>query len=136
MESKIKNIILKQLEFLINSGFKYTSKLRESDFDDELIEEIFFTNGFIQIEVNYDKLVNGSLLSIYIQRLNENKCFSLDEYLLSKSYNDYHSFSNENDEDYIVRIANIFYKETINELKDVLNGKKWIEVPKDYSRIR
>lgn len=136
MEKKIKSTILKQLEFLVNTGFKQKNKVRKSDFDDEFIEEMFYIKGFIQIEVNYDKLVDGSLLSIYIEKLNVNKCFSFDEYLLSKSYRDYKSLHNENDEDYITRIANFFRKESENNLKDVLNGKKWIEIPKDYSRIR
>ena len=100
MENKIKDIILKQLGFLISTDFKQSIKFRKSDFDDELIEEIFYTNDFIQIEVNYDKLINSNLLSIYIERLNENKCFSFDEYLFSRSYFEYKSLNNENDEDY------------------------------------
>ena len=137
MNKGLKNVILKKFSFLETSGFVSKVKLSSPMFEgDDIVEEFYYLTDGVEIKLWYGQFVNGNLLTISISKTDENKCFSFDEYLLSKSYSEYKSFNNENDEDYISRIAGLFYKESKHELKDVLSSKKWIEVPKDYSRIR
>ena len=137
MKNKIHNHILHNFRFLeklsFNLNIKTTKPMLEGDIADK---EIYYSNNFIKIKLWFAKFVNGSLLTITVFKLAENKCFSFDEYLSTKSIGDYRSIKNESDIDYINRIAELFQKESKAELKDILEGRKWIDIPKDYSRIR
>jgi hypothetical protein len=137
MEDKTQKTILSQFKFLNSNGFLYKEKIRKSTVGggEDTIEYVFTKNTVI-INISFYQFVSCCELSITVFKLNENKSFSFEEYLLTKSYNDYFSQKSESTLDYISRIAELFYKESKDELKDVLDGQKWIEVPRDYSRIR
>ena len=77
-------------------------------------------------------------IELIISRIDKNASFGLDEYFLSKGKlkEYFKGRTDEQNDVYIERFCSAFKDEVSSELKDVLNGDKWIEVAKDYGRIR
>lgn len=123
--------------FLDSLNFKVRVETTKPMFDGDVSDkEVYYSSKAIQVRLWFAKFVNGKLLTISISRIGENKCFSFDEYLLSRNMGDSKSLEQEDEQAYIARIANLFRNELSGDLGDVIQGNKWIEVPKDYSRIR
>lgn len=129
--------IKKNFAFLDGLNFKVSVETTKPMFDGDVSDkEVYYSNKTIQVRLWFGKFVNGNLLTISISRIGENKCFSFDEYLLSRNMDDSKSLEQEDEQVYIARIANLFRNELSRDLGDVIQGNKWIDVPKDYSRIR
>ena len=137
MSEKHTEYIQNEFKFLEGLNFDVNIKKSSPMFDgDSFDEEVYFSSKLIQIKLWFGKFVNGPLLTISISKVGENKCFSFEEYLLFKNITNFKSFEYEDAEKYIARIAQIFNKELSGDLGDIISGKKWIDIPKDYNRIR
>lgn len=129
----INDHIAEKFKFLEEYNFLSSVEMKTSLVDSTKKDTVFvFSNAFVEIKFKFYNFVDCDELRISIFRRNENKAFSFDEYLALKTTQVYTSLKEENSFDYISRIADLFHHEAKNDLKDVLLGNKWIEVPKNY----
>ena len=139
MKSSTSKTIIQNLSFLETMGFRVSVKTRENQFDKNKIYDVLYYNlKNIEIKITFYEFVNCKKISLTISRTDRNKSFGIDEYFLSreKSREYFLGGVDEPNDFYIERFCSAFKKAALSELEGVLNGRKWIEVPKDYSRIR
>lgn len=139
MDNKIKNLITKHLSFLLDKDFILSPNIRDSIFDkNKKIEELLYHKDNVKIEVSFRSFVDCKSVNIVVERIDKNLSFSFDEFLLDNGFkkDDFLGHQNEKDEAYIERYCALFENAVNHDLQNVLEGKKWIEVSKDYSRIR
>jgi hypothetical protein len=139
VKSSITETIIQNLSFLELIGFKVSVKTRENQFDkNKKYEVINYKLKNIYIEIIFREFVDCKDIDLTISRTDNKNSFSLDEYFLAKgkSKEYFQGRTDEQNDLYIERFCSAFKEEVLSELKEVLNGNKWIEVPKDYSRIR
>ncbi len=137
MDKKIKEYIDHNVNFLEKYGF--TSTLVEKKLTSELSTEcIRLKNEYIRIDISFSTFVDSKSINLTIGLLNKNSSFSFEEYVLLKKQNKKICIGSlsEKNEEYIKRFFSLFQKAITDDLGDVLKGKKWIEVPKDYSIIK
>lgn len=137
MDKRHIEYIKKNTRFLTELGF--TSEVVSKKLTDELSTKfIRFKNTAIRIDISYSHFVDAKSINLTIGLLSKNASFSFEEYLLFKGKNKDSCVGgvNEDDEEYIKRFFILFQELVDEELHEVLKGRKWIEVPKDYSRIR
>ena len=135
MKKESKEIILKNLNFLRLLGFIYQSKTRLSNFDNnKKIEEFIYIKNPIRIEVSFNEFVDCKIINLYIERTDKNLSFNFEDYLLfkGKDKDSYIGLLNESNEKYINRFFSLFKSAVNDDLQDVLDGKTWIKIPKDY----
>lgn len=139
MKNSTTKSIIQNLSFLEGMGFKVSVEVRSNQFDkDKKYEVISYKFKSIVIEIFFREFVDCKDIDLTISTIDMNNSFGLDEYYLAKGEPKeyFQGRIDEPNDLYIERFCSAFKTEVLSELKDVLNGKKWIEVPKDYSRIR
>jgi hypothetical protein len=106
---------------------------------DELsYDYIRFKNDYVRIDISFSTFIDSKSLNLTIGLLNKNSSFNFEEFLLYKGQNQDLCIGNKNEEDetYIRRFFTLFQVLVNEDLLDILEGRKWINVPKDYSLIR
>ena len=136
MEKKIIEYIKNDTKFLSQYGF--TSEIMSKELTDELSSSyIRFKNAYVRIDVSFSTFIDSKSLNLTVGLLNKNSSFNFEEYLLFKGQNKDLCIGDKNEEDgtYVKRFFTLFQKFVNEDLLDVLEGRKWINVPKDYSLI-
>ena len=134
MEADIKKMVIKAFSFLEDEGFKRYSHLNLSSVNkNKIIETLHYDKGDIRIELTLFSSEKWTSLFLAIDKLSLDTCFLFDDYLLyNKKDKEEDRFENESVEDYIKRFSQFFKKEINGDLRDVIAGKTWIEVPEDW----
>jgi hypothetical protein len=137
MDKKIIEYIKDNTTFLSQYGF--SSEIISKKLTDELsYDYIRFKNDYVRIDISFSTFIDSKSLNLTIGLLNKNSSFNFEEFLLYKGQNQDLCIGNKNEEDetYIRRFFILFQGLVNEDLLDILEGRKWINVPKDYSLIR
>lgn len=126
MEASVKNHISDSLKWLLTSGFKQVSHN----------EDLVFENRHISISISFFKSVKDCSLLISIKKAGENKSFFLNEFLEHIGKEKITFNSSKNIDQFIERNLNCLKSLFENELNEVVNGRIWIDVPRDYLGYR
>jgi hypothetical protein len=96
MNEDPKKYILKNFNFLRDEGFLFKEEVRKSTVDGGLdtVQYIFIKN-IIKIRISFYRFESCNELDITVSKLNKDSFFSFDEYIISKSYQDYFSQEKE-----------------------------------------
>ena len=139
MKKNIRENIINNLDFLKAMGFAFQSKFRESNYDStKKIEELFFVKDSIKIEISYNEFVDCKVINLSIEHIDKKSSFNFEEYLQFKSQNKNACIGdlNESDDQYIKRFFSLFKTAIDSDLGDVIKGKIWIDVPRDYGNYK
>jgi hypothetical protein len=137
MDKKIIEHVKENTKFLSQYGF--SSVIISKKLTDELsYDYIRFKNDYVRIDISFSTFIDSKSLNLTIGLLNKNSSFNFEEFLLYKGQNQDLCIGNKNEEDetYIRRFFTLFQVLVNEDLLDILEGRKWINVPKDYSLIR
>ena len=126
MIAKHREEILKRIHGLKSHGFKVISG--DPDTEDRLILE----NQHIRISIDYLVFVNTSAFSVFVTRRGHNSNFTFNEYLDYINTPRLAKKAQESDAEFIKRYLDSFIQKLNSSLNEVVTGKKWIDVPRDY----
>lgn len=126
MNADIKNHIISSLDWLLNLGFKEVSHP----------EELIYENNHIRLSISFFKSFNDLSLPISIKKIGENKSYFLNEFLEHIGKKKVSFIANESEVEFVNRNLNALKSLIGNELKEVITGSNWIEVPRDYMEYR
>jgi len=136
MNKKNKEFIESNTEFLRKYGFtsEHITKNLTEQFSSGFIR---FKNKDIRIDISFSSFVDSKHINLTIGLLDKNSSFSFEEYLLFKGAkkDSYVGGQNEKDDEYIKRFFLLFQQYVNDELGEVLNGQKWLDIPKDYDGL-
>ena len=126
MRKEIALYISKSVYWLQKMGFK------ESKYADDLI----FENDFIQISFTFIKGKFGKSFLTSIKKKDENKNYFLNELLQFLDQQEIEYRPGEKDEIFIKRNLDALEAIVQSELLNVVQGREWIDVPRDYMGYR
>ena len=122
MEKEIAEKIKSSAEWLRSLGF-------EPKPDDQ---EVVYDNGHILISFCFIKGAKDQSLLTTVKKCGENKSYFLNELLMHLGRKTVDYTQGESSESYIERNIEVLRDLVWKDLKEVVSGRNWIEVPRDY----
>lgn len=113
--------------WLLDIGFR---KISDSD------GRFVFESRDRRITVSFFSSEKYKSLIISIGKSKENKSFPFRDYLRHIDEIEPKPIAGEEDSHFINRYLDVFKAHVVNDLRDVVSGKSWIEVPIDYGIYR
>jgi hypothetical protein len=119
--------IVAALERTLGQDFKKLSKN---------MDDVVYENQHIRITANYFTSGNDKSMLLGIKKIRENKSYFFGEYLHHVGKEDIKPNDGEDDSHFINRYLDVFRMHYEGSLKEVISGKKWIDVPRDFGTYR
>lgn len=92
------------------------------------------SNSFMKLDINYDKFVDSKQVTVHFCKNNNDSSFSFRQYLIykKKETDILMSSSGQSEKKYIKYYFDLLKQTIDDDLKDVLSGKTWLDLPADY----
>ncbi len=137
MNNEQYNLLIRTFKFLEKSGF-IPDLISEKLTEELSIDILRYSKDNIRIDLMFNIFSDCKHITVTIGQYDTESSFDFDEYLLFKGEDKKLSrgLLSDSNEAYLRNFKELFMKHLDNGLQDVITGKKWIKVPKDYSRTR
>lgn len=139
MSNKSFAIKIEDFSKLTDLGFSSTEIIEKGEYNPSIEnKKLVFIKDKVKVEITFHHFIDGRKINLFISRTDKNKVLSFNDYLRYTGVGEEKILgtSDETDSTFVERYSILLDIAINKDLEPVLNGEKWIEIPKDYSAFR